>query len=142
MAPLTTRRRRLAFSDMAQNDVTTVSSPQDKVLLLLAVGFALGGAVAYQMLANEDFFLRLAVVLGGVVLAVVSFLVSQTGKRFVGFAKSSVEEARMVVWPTRKEASQLTGVVFLFVLIMSIYLLVVDKILEWAFYDLILGWIN
>ena len=34
----------------------------------------------------------------------------------------------------------MTGVVFVFVLIMSIYLLVVDKTLEWVFYDLILGW--
>jgi preprotein translocase subunit SecE len=31
-------------------------------------------------------------------------------------------------------------VVFVFVLIMSIYLLLVDKTLEWVFYDLILGW--
>jgi len=35
---------------------------------------------------------------------------------------------------------QMTGVVFVFVLIMSIYLLLVDKTLEWVFYDLILGW--
>ena len=34
----------------------------------------------------------------------------------------------------------MTLVVFGFVLIMSIYLLAVDKTLEWVFYDLILGW--
>ncbi len=109
-------------------------------MLALAVVFAIGGAVAYQVLASEDFFIRLGVVLAGVVLALVSFLLSQTGKRFVAFAKDSVNEAKRVVWPTRKEATQMTGVVFVFVLIMAIYLLAVDKTLEWVFYDLILGW--
>jgi preprotein translocase subunit SecE len=130
----------LHFKNMAQNDIQTVSTGQDKLMLVLAIAFAIGGAVAYQVLSAEDFFIRLGVVLLGVVLAIGSFLLSQTGKRFVGFAKDSVNEARRVVWPTRKEGMQMTGVVFVFVLIMSIYLLVVDKTLEWVFYDLILGW--
>jgi len=109
-------------------------------MLALAVVFAIGGAVAYQVLSAEDFFIRLGVVLAGVVLALGSFLLSQTGKRFVAFAKDSVTEAKRVVWPTRKEATQMTGVVFVFVLVMAIYLLAVDKTLERVFYDLILGW--
>lgn len=125
---------------MAQNDVTTVSTLADKLLLLLAVLFGLGGAVAYQVLVNQDFFLRLGVVLGGVALAVISFFMSPTGKRFASFARLSVEEVKMVVWPARKEAVQMTGVVFVFVLIMAVYLLVVDNLLEWVLYDIILGW--
>ncbi|NJM32570.1 MAG: preprotein translocase subunit SecE [Limnobacter sp.] len=117
---------------MAQNEVTTVSNPVDKLLLVASVVLAVGGAVAYQLLANQDFFLRLGVVLGGVLLAVLAFLVSHTGKRFVAFARSSIDEARLVVWPTRKEAGQMTGIVFLFVLVMALYLLVVDKTLEWV----------
>ena len=109
-------------------------------MLVLAIAFAIGGAVVYQVLSGADFFIRLGIVLSGVVLAVGSFLLSHTGKRFVGFAKDSVNEAKRVVWPTRKEGAQMTAVVFVFVLIMSIYLLIVDKTLEWVFYDLILGW--
>ncbi|GLR25545.1 MULTISPECIES: preprotein translocase subunit SecE [Limnobacter] len=125
---------------MAQNDIQTVSTFQDKALLALAVVFAVGGAIAFQVLSAQDFFIRTGVVLLGIVLAVVCFVLSQTGKRFVGFAKDSINEAKRVVWPTRKEGLQMTGVVFAFVAIMAVYLLVVDKTLEYVLYDLILGW--
>jgi len=140
MSPLGVPSGGLHLKNMAQNDIQTVSTGKDKALLVLAIAFAVGGAVAYQVLSAEDFFIRLGVVVLGVGLAVGSFWVSQTGKRFFAFAKDSVTEAKRVVWPTRKEGMQMTGVVFGFVLIMSIYLLVVDKTLEWVFYDLILGW--
>ena len=45
-----------------------------------------------------------------------------------------------VVWPTRKEAMQMTGYVFAFVFVMAFFLWIADKTLEWALYDLILGW--
>lgn len=125
---------------MSQNEIQTVSTPQDKLLLALSIVFAVGGAVAYQVLASQGFFVRLGVVVGGVGLAVGAFLVSQTGKRFVGFARDSVSEAKRVVWPTRKEGTQMTLVVVGFLAIMSIYLLIVDKTLEWLFFDIILGW--
>lgn len=125
---------------MAQNDIQTVSSPKDKVLVLLALAFAVGGAVAYQVLSSQDFFIRVGVVFLGIVLALTCFFVSQTGRRFVAFSKDAVNEARRVVWPTRKEGLQMTAVVFVFVLVMAVYLLLVDKTLEWVFYDLILGW--
>jgi preprotein translocase subunit SecE len=127
---------------MAQNDIQTVSTGKDKLLLLLAIVFAVGGAVVYQLLSSQGFLVRLGVVVLGVVLAVVSFLLSQSGRRFVAFSKDAVVEVRRVTWPTRKEGVQVTAVVFAFVLIMSIYLLIVDKALEWLFYDLILGWIK
>ena len=51
-------------------------------------------------------------------------------------------EARKVVWPTRKETLQMTAYVFGFVAIMSVFLWLTDKTLEWVFFDLILGWRN
>ncbi len=127
---------------MAQGEITTVTGPKDKALVALALLFGLGGAVAYQVFSSEDFFIRLALVLGGVVAAAVTFFVSPVGRRFVSFSKASVEEAKLVVWPERKEAIQMTVVVFVFVLVMSIFLLATDSILEWVFYDLILGWVS
>ena len=49
-------------------------------------------------------------------------------------------EAKKVVWPTRKETVQTTGIVFAFVLVMAIMLWITDKSLEWVLYDLVLGW--
>ena len=51
-----------------------------------------------------------------------------------------MREVKKVVWPTRKEAGQMTGYVFVFVVLMALFLWLTDKTLEWALYDLILGW--
>ena len=58
--------------------------------------------------------------------------------RIVGVDTRS--ELRKVVWPTRKEALQMTGYVFAFVVVMALFLWFTDKTLEWVLYDLILGW--
>ena len=49
-------------------------------------------------------------------------------------------EAKKVVWPSRKEAVQMTGYVFAFAVVMALFLWFTDKTLEWVLYDLILGW--
>ncbi len=72
--------------------------------------------------------------------AVVLGLLSQSGKRFVGFSQDAVNETRKVVWPTRKETIQTTLIVFVFVFVMALFLWLADKALEWVLYDLILGW--
>ena len=41
-------------------------------------------------------------------------------------------EAKKVVWPTRKETFQTTGVVFLLVVVMAMFLWVVDASLMWV----------
>jgi preprotein translocase SecE subunit len=51
-----------------------------------------------------------------------------------------VQEVRKVVWPTRKEATQTTLVVFGFVLVMAIFLWLSDKSIEWVIFSAILGW--
>jgi preprotein translocase subunit SecE len=74
------------------------------------------------------------------VLAVVVFLISDTGNQFVAFGQEAVREVKKVVWPERKEAMQITAYVFVFVVVMALFLWLTDKTLEWVFYDLILGW--
>jgi preprotein translocase subunit SecE len=64
----------------------------------------------------------------------------KNGKQLIAFGRDSWREVKKVVWPTRKEAIQMTAYVFGFVVIMSIFLWLTDKTLEWVFFDLILGW--
>jgi len=45
-----------------------------------------------------------------------------------------------VVWPTRKESTQMTLIVFGFVAIMAIFLWSTDKIAEWLIFSVFLGW--
>ena len=66
------------------------------------------------------------VVLGGVVAGL-----SGPGKQFFRFAIDARDEAKKVVWPTRKETIQMTGVVMAFVVVMALFLWAVDGILMW-----------
>ncbi len=54
--------------------------------------------------------------------------------------KQRTSTSKKVVWPTRKEATQITAIVFAFVLVMAIFLWGTDKLLEFLLYDVILGW--
>ena len=80
------------------------------------------------------------VLLLGLVVAVAVFAVSDMGKGLIAFGADAWREVKKVVWPTRKEAMQITAYVFVFVVVMALFLWLTDKTLEWLFYDLILGW--
>ena len=58
-------------------------------------------------------------------------LITEAGRRFYGFSQDAVVEARKVVWPTRKETLQMTGVVLVFVIVMAFFLWMVDGVLSW-----------
>jgi preprotein translocase subunit SecE len=62
----------------------------------------------------------------------VVFWTAAVGKEFFAYASESIDEAKRVVWPTRKETLQTTAVVFGIVLIMAIFLLLIDASLLWA----------
>jgi preprotein translocase subunit SecE len=72
--------------------------------------------------------------------AVATFFTAEPGKQLVAFGRDSWREVGKVVWPSRKEALQMTGYVFAFVVVMALFLWLTDKTLEWVLYDLILGW--
>jgi preprotein translocase subunit SecE len=65
-------------------------------------------------------------VLAGLLLAAGVAWTSEPGKRFFAFARDSVAEVKRVVWPTRKETLQTTGVVIAFAVIMALFLWAVD----------------
>jgi preprotein translocase subunit SecE len=123
-----------------QPQVETVSTGADKAKLAAAALLVLGGIVAFYALGQKDLWLRVVALLALLAAAVVVFFTSETGKELIGFGRDSVKEARKVVWPTRKEAMQMTGYVFAFVFVMALFMWLTDKTLEWVFYDLLLGW--
>jgi len=125
---------------MSQVDQGQTSGIVDKLMLGAAVVVLLAGIVGFHQLADASVWARSGALIAGIVVALVVALVSQSGRRFIGFFRNSVDEARKVVWPTRKETIQTTLIVFAFVLVMAILLWLADKVLEWALYDLILGW--
>ncbi|MBA4254863.1 MAG: preprotein translocase subunit SecE [Polaromonas sp.] len=125
---------------MASPEVETVNAGADKAKIAAALVLLLGSFVAYYLLSKQGSLVQWAALLVMVVGAVAVYLTSGSGHRLIAFARDSYRELGKVVWPERKEAIQMTMYVFGFVLIMSIFLWLTDKTIEWVFYDLILGW--
>lgn len=125
---------------MATSQIETVSTNADKAKLGAAVVLAVGAIVAFYLLASQGPLLQWAALLIGLAAAVGTFASSEAGRQLCAFGRDSWREVKKVVWPTRKEAIQMTAYVFAFVAVMSIFLWVTDKTLEWIFFDLILGW--
>lgn len=127
---------------MATSQVETVSSAADKAKLAAVAALVVAGIAGFYLLAKQGPLAQWGVLIVGLAAAAGVFLVSEPGKQFVGFARDAWREVKKVVWPTRKETVQMTAYVFVFVVVMALFLWLTDKTLEWALYDLILGWRN
>ena len=125
---------------MASSQVETVSTNADKAKLGLAVALVLASLAGFYLLARQGPVAQWGALIAGLVAAVVVFVSSELGKQFVAFGRDSWREVKKVVWPSRKEAIQMTAYVFAFVVVMALFLWLTDKTLEWVFYDLLLGW--
>ena len=121
-------------------NVETVTSAADKAKLALAAALVVGAVVAFYMLGQQDLWLRVVALIVLLIVAAATFFTSEPGKQLIAYGKDSVREVKKVVWPTRKEALQMTGYVFAFVVVMALFLWLTDKTLEWLLYDLVLGW--
>jgi preprotein translocase subunit SecE len=104
----------------------------ERIKIALAVLIAVGGLVAFYALGERPLVLRLGALLGAFAVAVGVMWYTQAGKEFNVFAREAWEEAKRVVWPSRKETLQTTGVVFLFVFVMAFFLWMVDIGLLWV----------
>ena len=120
--------------------VETVSTGADKAKLGLAIALVVGAVAAFYLLGKQGQIAQWGALIGCLVVAAAVFFTSETGKQLVAFGRDSWKEVKKVVWPTRKESIQMTLYVIAFCALMAIFLWTTDKTLEWALYDLILGW--
>jgi preprotein translocase subunit SecE len=119
--------------------VETVSTGADKAKLAAAALLAIGAVVAYYVIKQADWVRWIALIVL-LIAALATFFTAEPGKQLMAFGRDSWREVQKVVWPSRKEALQMTGYVFAFVVVMALFLWLTDKTLEWVLYDLILGW--
>jgi len=98
----------------------------DKIKLGVAFLLVAAGIAGFYMLHDSPAVVKLLVVLFGLFAAAAVVWTTDPGKRFFIFGKESVAEAKRVVWPTRKETMQTTGVVIAFALTMALFLWAVD----------------
>ena len=125
---------------MATSQIETVSTGVDKAKLAAAVLLVLASIAGFYLLSKQGPAVQWGALLVGLMVAAGVFLISESGKRLVAFARDSWREVKKVVWPARKETIQMTAYVFGFAVIMALFLWLTDQALQWLFYDLILGW--
>lgn len=114
------------------------SSSLDLILVSLAVVFALAGVCAFSLMSDQTLLVRLIALIAGLALAVVVGWISPSGKRFIVYGRESYDELRRVIWPTRKETLNSSGMVLAFVVAVAVFLFIVDKLIEWGLYDVLL----
>jgi preprotein translocase subunit SecE len=104
----------------------------DKIKLGLAGLLVVAGIAGFYLLKDNAAILRVASVLAGLVAAALVAWMTAPGREFFVYAQESVAETKKVVWPSRKETVQTTGMVLAFVLVMAIFLWIVDALLVWG----------
>ena len=125
---------------MSNQPVQTVGHSSDKLKVILAVVALVAGIVGFYILSDKPTYIRAGVLVAGILIGIALAWTSTSGKDFINFSRESIRETKKVVWPTRREALQITMIVFGFVLLMAMFLWGTDKLLEFLLYDVILGW--
>ncbi|MGD9596962.1 MAG: preprotein translocase subunit SecE [Steroidobacteraceae bacterium] len=110
----------------------TGTSPLDTAKLTAAVVLVLAGIAAFYILAAQPVYVRWLAMVGGIVLAAIIIATSGYGRDLKQFSMDSKIELRKVFWPTREETLKVTGIVFLFIAIASLFFWVIDLALAWA----------
>ncbi|KPK34794.1 MAG: preprotein translocase subunit SecE [Betaproteobacteria bacterium SG8_40] len=101
----------------------------DKIKLFLALLIIAVGISGFYLLAEMPQVVRVGAFIASLIIAALVALTSGTGKTFAAYVRESWIELKKVVWPTRKETIQSTGLVLAFVFVMAVFLWGVDWIL-------------
>ena len=126
---------------MSNTAIENVTSTADRLKLGLSVLVVLAGIIAFSALESRiPAVARVAIFIASLIVAALIVWFTEPGRRTVAFAQESYNEVRRVVWPTRKETMQMTGIVFAFVAIMGLFLWILDKFVEWSLFSVLLGW--
>ena len=105
----------------------------DKAKLWAAILIVAAGVAAFYVLkGTQSDAVRWSAFAGSLVLGALVFAVSAYGRDFWKFILDARIELYKVFWPTREETGSMTLVVFVFVLIMSLFFWGVDSLLGWA----------
>ena len=94
------------------------------IILILA-----GAVVGNYLYSDQSVLIRALGVVGAVIVAGLIAMQTVKGRNAVEFAKEARTETRKVVWPTRQEAIQTTGIVLVATLIMAVILWLLDSVL-------------
>jgi preprotein translocase subunit SecE len=111
--------------------VETQASKLDGLKWLVVIALVAVGVVGNSMFANESLLYRVLALVALAIVAALIALQTAKGKAFFQLFKEAKNEIRKVVWPTRQETLQTTGIVVVAVLIIGLLLWGLDSLLGW-----------
>jgi preprotein translocase subunit SecE len=113
------------MTEQVQQNVTVLDTAK-----LVAGTVILGaGVAAFYMLGDLPIWLRWIIVLAALVVGTLVGLQSAPGRTFWAFVQASRIELRKVVWPDRQETLQVTLVVFVMIIVLSLFFWALDSLL-------------
>ncbi len=101
----------------------------DLVKLGVAIAIMVAALVGFYYFAEQSLLYRVMGLLASVAVAAVIALQTEQGRMLWAFFQDAQLEVRKVVWPTRQETLQTTGIVILMVLIFAAILWLLDLLL-------------
>jgi len=87
------------------------------------------GVMAFYYLADSGRLLRLLALLAPLGAAVAIALLTGPGQELISFARDTQIEVKKVVWPSRQETIQTTGVIIAIVVVAALFLWILDMLL-------------
>ena len=95
--------------------------------MIVAITLVIGGIVAFYVLKSRpEAWMSWVAMFGGILLGILVFAFSASGRGFWQFFLESRVELRKVFWPNRQETFTTTLVVLVFVVIASLFFWVLD----------------
>ena len=101
----------------------------DKLKLSFSALIFMAGIAGSFVLCDLPVVLRVLCVLIGFALAFGLLSMTEKGRELIQFGREAIVETKKVVWPSKKETAQTTGIVVVFVLVMALVLWGIDGIL-------------
>ena len=101
----------------------------DAAKLVAGVAILAAGVAGFYLLSAQPIWLRWIIVLAALVVGMLVGLQSQQGKTLWAFVQAARVELRKVVWPNRQETMQVTLVVFVMVVVLSLFFWGLDTVL-------------
>jgi preprotein translocase subunit SecE len=87
------------------------------------------GVMAFYYLADSGRLLRLLALLAPLGAAAAIALLTGPGQELISFARDTQIEVKKVVWPSRQETIQTTGVIIAIVVVAALFLWILDMLL-------------
>lgn len=103
----------------------------DKARLFIAALVIALSVVGFYYFAESSLLFRVLGIVVALIVAAGIFFTTGVGRETGGFLKAARVELNKVVWPTRKETTQMTLVIFVVVMLVALFLWAVDMLLSW-----------